>query len=32
VHTGLPRGVVADDNGQGWRQALDKLAARVEGR
>jgi uncharacterized protein YndB with AHSA1/START domain len=31
VHEGLPRGVSAADNETGWRMALAKLAALVEG-
>jgi uncharacterized protein YndB with AHSA1/START domain len=31
VHEGLPRGVQPKDNETGWRMALDKLAALVEG-
>ncbi|HKO10937.1 MAG TPA: SRPBCC family protein [Acidobacteriaceae bacterium] len=31
-HAGLPRGVPAADNETGWRMALAKLAALVEGR
>lgn len=31
VHDGLPRGVSAADNETGWRDALDRLAALVEG-
>ena len=31
THEGLPRGVSAADNEMGWRMALDKLAALVEG-
>jgi uncharacterized protein YndB with AHSA1/START domain len=32
VHDGLPRGVSPADNETGWRRALEKLAALVEGR
>jgi uncharacterized protein YndB with AHSA1/START domain len=32
VHDGLPRGVSTADNETGWRMALEKLAALVEGR
>ncbi len=32
VHDGLPRGLSAADNEVGWREALAKLAALVEGR
>ena len=31
VHDGLPRGVSMADNETGWRMALDRLAALVEG-
>lgn len=31
THAGLPRGVSAEDNETGWRMALDKLTALVEG-
>ena len=31
VHDNVPRGVSSADNELGWRQALDKLAACVEG-
>ena len=31
VHEGLPEAVSSDDNETGWRMALDKLAAHVEG-
>jgi uncharacterized protein YndB with AHSA1/START domain len=31
VHDGLPRGVPTADNEAGWREALAKLAALVEG-
>ena len=31
IHEGLPEAVSADDNDTGWRTALDKLAALVEG-
>lgn len=31
VHDGLPRGLSADDNEAGWREALAHLAALVEG-
>jgi uncharacterized protein YndB with AHSA1/START domain len=30
VHEGLPPGLSATDNAEGWRQALDRLAALVE--
>jgi uncharacterized protein YndB with AHSA1/START domain len=30
VHDGLPRGVAAADNEEGWRQSLSKLAELVE--
>jgi len=30
VHEGLPRGLSPTDNENGWRLALDKLAALVE--
>jgi uncharacterized protein YndB with AHSA1/START domain len=30
VHEGLPPGVAAADNDEGWRQSLDRLAALVE--
>ena len=30
VHEGLPNGLSPDDNAQGWRDALDKLATVVE--
>jgi hypothetical protein len=32
VHDDLPPGVLPADNELGWRMALDKLAALVEGR
>lgn len=32
IHEGLPRGVSQADNETGWRMALSKLAALVEGR
>lgn len=31
VHEGLPPGVAPEDNEIGWREALDRLAALVEG-
>jgi Activator of Hsp90 ATPase homolog 1-like protein len=31
VHDGLPSGLSPADNEAGWRDALDKLAALVEG-
>jgi len=31
VHEGLPPGLFPTDNETGWRMALDKLAALVEG-
>ena len=32
VHEGVPPGVAPEDNELGWRMALDRLAALVEGR
>jgi uncharacterized protein YndB with AHSA1/START domain len=32
VHEGVPDGVAPEDNELGWRMALDRLAALVEGR
>ena len=32
VHEGVPPGVTGEDNELGWRMALDRLAALVEGR
>jgi hypothetical protein len=31
VHEGVPPGVAPEDNELGWRMALDRLAALVEG-
>lgn len=30
IHEGLPNGLSPEDNAQGWREALDKLAVLVE--